>query len=62
MFRLLAGVRRGNASNLPEVWHQYPTLEQARIAARVLLRHERVTRITVVRNAVPPAFIEFVDR
>lgn len=59
MFRLIATVKRGTASNLPEVWRAYPTLEAARAAAAILAHHERVTRIMIVRAGVPPAFVEW---
>lgn len=62
MFRLIVSVRRGSASTMPGAWQHYPTLEQARTAAAALLRHERVTRIAVVRNEAPPAFVEWQDR
>lgn len=62
MFRLIISVRRGSASNMPGAWQRYPTLEQARTAAAALLRHERVTRIAVVRNEAPPVFVEWMDR
>jgi hypothetical protein len=62
MYRLIVSVRRGSASNMPGAWQRYPTLEQARTAAAALLRHERVTRIAVVRNESPPAFVEWMDR
>jgi hypothetical protein len=62
MYRLIVSVRRGSASNMPGAWQRYPTLEQARTAAAALLRHERVTRIAVVRNEAPPVFVEWMDR
>jgi hypothetical protein len=62
MFRLIVSVRRGSACSMPDAWQRYSTLEQARTAAAVLLRHERVTRIAVVRNEAPPAFVEWLDR
>jgi hypothetical protein len=62
MFRLIVSVRRGSACNMPDAWQRYPTLEQARTAAAALLRHERVTRIAVVRNEAPSAFVEWLDR
>jgi hypothetical protein len=62
MFGLVVSVRRGSASNLPGVWRQYPTLEQARAAAAALLRNERVARIAIVRSEAPPAFVEWLDR
>lgn len=62
MFRLVITVRRGSASNIPGAWQCYGTLEQARSAATALLRDERVTRIAIVRNEAPPAFVEWRDR
>ena len=62
MFRLIISVRCGSASNMPGGWQRYWTLEEARTAAAALLRHERVTRIAVVRNEAPPAFVEWLER
>lgn len=62
MFRLVVTVRRGSSSNLAGSWERLPTIERARDAAAQLLRHERVTRIAVVRNEVPPEFVEWVER
>jgi hypothetical protein len=62
MYRLVVTVRRGSASNLPGSWLRYPTLAEARTAAATLLRHERVSRIAIVRNEEPPAFVEWQDR
>ena len=62
MFRLVINVRRGSASGMPGAWQHYATLEEARAAAAVLLRHERVARIAIVRNEAPPAFVEWRDR
>ena len=59
MFRLIATVKRGTASNLPEVWLSYPTLEAARTAAAALGRHERVARVMIVLATVPPTFVEW---
>jgi hypothetical protein len=47
---------------MPGAWHRYPTIEEARTAGAALLRHERVTKIAVVRNEAPPAFVEWLDR
>lgn len=62
MFRLVVSVRRGSACSIPAAWQPYATLEQARTAAAPLLRDERVTRIAIVRDEVPPAFVEWLDR
>jgi hypothetical protein len=62
MFRLIVSVRRGSAYSMPDAWQHDPTLCEERTTATALLRHERVTRVAVVRNEVPPAFVEWLDR
>jgi hypothetical protein len=62
VYRLVVSVRRGSASNLAGVSDRYPTLEVAREAGARLLRHERVTRIAIVGNDIPPRFVEWIDR
>ena len=62
VFKLVIGVRRGSACNIPGAWQHHRTLEQARAAAGAALRLERVTRIAIVRNEAEPVFVEWVDR
>jgi len=59
MFRLIATVKRGSASNLSATWPTYPNLDAARAGAKSLMREERVTRVMIVRNEVPLAFVEW---
>ena len=59
MFRLITTVRRGSASGLAPTWARYPTLEAARAGAALLLRMERVMKVMIVRNEMPPAFVEW---
>jgi len=59
MFKLIATMRRGSASGLAPAWVLYPTLEAARAGVATLLRDDRVVRVMVVRNEVPPAFVEW---
>jgi hypothetical protein len=61
-FRLQVNVRRGNGSNLPGAGLRYLTLDDAREAARQVLRDERVVQVTVVADTVPPRFVEWVNR
>ena len=61
-FRLQANVRRGSGSSLPGAGSRYLTLEDAREAARQMLRDERVLQVTVVADIVPPRFVEWVNR
>ena len=62
MFRLIVTVRRGSASNLEAAWTTYATLEAERLAGAALLRHERVQRVIIARDEVPPAFVEWLER
>ena len=62
MFKLIATVRRGSASNYPAAWTRYETLEAARTGAATLLREERVTHVIIVRNGVDPQFVEWCAR
>jgi len=59
MFRLIVTVKRGSASNLSPTWTAYPTVDAARAAAASLMRHERVARVMIVRDEVPPVFVEW---
>ena len=59
MFRLIATVKRGSASNLSATWPAYPTLDAARAGAKLLMREERVTRVMIVRDELPLAFVEW---
>ena len=62
MFRLIATMRRGTATNFAEAWARYPTVEAARLDTAALLRDDRVLRVMIVRNEVPPAFVEWAER
>jgi hypothetical protein len=62
MFRLVATVKRGSASNLPGAWLPYATLEDARTAAAELLREDRVQRVMVVLDTLPMTCVEWRDR
>jgi hypothetical protein len=62
MFKLVVTVRRGTASSFGAAWTPYGTLEAARLGATALLRNERVQRVAIVRDEVPPAFVEWLER
>jgi hypothetical protein len=59
MFRLIANVKRGVASDLDEVGTSYDTLDHAREAARALSRRELVTSVMITTDDVPPSFVEW---
>jgi hypothetical protein len=62
MFRLIATMRRGSAANLAAAWARYTTIETAREGSATLLHDERVLRAMIVRNEVPPVFVEWAER
>ena len=62
MFRLIATMRRGSASGMPQVWARYAVVETARAGGAELLRDDRVVRVMVVRNEIPPTFVEWLER
>ena len=57
MFRLIATVKRGTA-DFPQVVPAYATQELAPAVGQELMRHERVLRVMIVLNGVPPRFVE----
>jgi hypothetical protein len=62
MFKLITTMRRGSSADLPAAWAHYPTMEAARAGTAALLRDDRILRVMIVRNEVPPAFVEWVER
>ena len=62
MFKLIATMRRGTATDLAAAWARYPTVEAARVGTGILLRDDRILRVMIVRNGIPPAFVEWVER
>jgi hypothetical protein len=62
MFKLISTMRRGSSTNMPAAWARYPTLEAARLGTATLLRDDRIVRVMIVRNEVPPAFVEWSER
>jgi hypothetical protein len=62
MFRLIATMRRGSATGLAAASARYATLEAARAGTATLLRDDRVLRVMIVRNEMPPAFVEWAER
>ena len=62
MFKLITTMRRGSSSNLDAAWARYPTIDAARVGTATLLRDDRILRVMIVRNEVPPAFVEWAER
>ena len=62
MFKLIATMRRGTSTNLAAAWARYPTVDAARVGTATLLRDDRILRVMIVRNEIPPAFVEWAER
>ena len=62
MFKLIATMRRGSATGLPAAWARYATIDAARLGTATLLRDDRILRVMIVRDEVPPAFVEWAER
>ena len=62
MFKLVTTMRRGSSSDLAAAWARYPTIDAARLGTATLLRDDRILRVMIVRNEIPPAFVEWVER
>ena len=61
-FRLRAIMRQGTAASLPAVRERYATIDFARAAVRGMYSNDRVLRVLIVTDDVPPCFVEWVER
>ena len=61
MFKLIATMKHGTATGLAAAAARYPTIEAAHLGTATLLHDDRVLRVTIVRNDVPPAFVESIE-
>ena len=61
-FRVRAIMRQGTAASLPGTWERYLTIEDARAGTRHLYHDDRVLRVMIVSDDVPPRFVEWVER
>ena len=59
-FHLLARMAHGTAGALTGVWCSYRNVEEARLAARDMMRDQRVLRVAIVEDRRPLEFIEWV--
>ena len=62
MFRLVATMRRGSSTSLPQASAHYASIEAARLGAAELMREERILKVMIVKNAFPGGFVEWIDR
>ena len=61
-YRLLATMAQGTAAALPETWHTYRTVAEARTGAQEMLHNHRVLRVAVVEARIPLQFVEWIGR
>jgi hypothetical protein len=61
-FRLRPIMRQGTASSIPETWTRYTSIDEARKAIKQVYHDDRVLRIFIVTDEVPPQFVEWVER
>jgi len=61
-FRLRPIMRQGTASSIAETWAHFDTLDDARRAVKQMYHDDRVLRVFIVRDALPPQFVEWVER
>ena len=62
MFRLIATMRRGSATSLPQAAARYASIVDARLGAAELLREDRILKVMIVQNEIPGGFVEWIDR
>jgi len=62
MFKLITTMKRGGSSGMPAAWADYATIEGARLGCDTLLRDDRILRVMIVLNEVPPTFVEWAER
>jgi hypothetical protein len=55
-------MRQGTASSIPETWTRFATLDEARTGVKAMYHDDRVMRVVIVTDEVPPRFIEWVER
>ncbi len=60
-FRLRPIMRQGTAASVPETWTRFPSVEEARTAARVMYHDDRVLRVMMVVDGAS-TFGEWVER
>ena len=55
-------MRQGTAASLPATWERFETVDAARAAVRGMYANDRVLRVLIVTDDVPPRFVEWIER
>ena len=61
-FKLRPIMRQGTASSISETWNHYATVDEAKRATKQMYHDDRVLRVFVVTEEVPPQFVEWIER
>jgi hypothetical protein len=61
-FRLRPVMRQGTASSIPETWMRFTALAEARQEVKAMYHDDRVLRVFIVTDDMPPQFVEWVER
>ena len=62
MYKLVATMRRGSATALPQASACYASLKDARLGAAELLKEDRILKVMIVLSEIPGGYVEWVDR
>jgi hypothetical protein len=62
MFKLITTMRWGSSTRLGKAWPGCPTIAAARPGTAALLRDDRILRVMIVRDEIPPAYVEWAER
>ena len=60
-FRLRPIMKQGTAASISETWVHYPSIEDARVGAKLMYHNDRVLRVMVVADSVG-SFVEWIER
>ena len=61
-FRVRPIMKQGTASIIPETAACFDAIEQAREAVKRMYHDDRVLRVFIVADEIPPRFVEWVER
>ncbi len=60
-FRLRPIMKQGTAASISETWAHYPSIDDARVGAKLMYHNDRVLRVMVVADSVG-SFVEWIER
>jgi len=54
-------MKQGTAASIPQTWAHYASMEDARVAAKLMYHNDRVLRVMMVTDSVG-SFVEWIER